>query len=95
MFQKNSGIFDEKEAIFITKLGKYSLKDTMECGQCFRYEKIERADGYDEYMTITGGELIRVVQRTKDELIFPGMSDNVFESVARHYFSLDSDLDAV
>ena len=95
MFQKNTGIFDEKEAIFVTELGKYNLKDTMECGQCFRYERIERPDGYDEYMTVTGGVLIRVVQREPGELIFPGMSDDVFESVARPYFSLDTDLTSV
>ena len=95
MFQKNSGIFDDKEAIFVTGLGKYNLKDTMECGQCFRYEKIDRIDGYDEYMTVTGSALIRVVQRSKGELIFPEMSDEIFEKIARPYFRLDTDLDAV
>lgn len=95
MFQKNSGIFDDKEAIFVTGLGKYNLKDTMECGQCFRYEKIDRIDGYDEYMTVTGSALIRVVQRSEGELIFPEMSDEIFEKIARPYFRLDTDLDAV
>ena len=95
MFQKNTGIFDEKEAIFVTGLGKYNLRDTMECGQCFRYERIERSDGYDEYMTVTGNALIHVVQRTEGELIFPEMSDEIFDTIARPYFSLDTDLNVV
>jgi N-glycosylase/DNA lyase len=67
----------------------------MECGQCFRYEKIERDDGYTEYMTVTKGKLIHVVQREIGELIFKEMSDEDFESIARPYFSLDTDLAAI
>ena len=52
----------------------------MECGQCFRYEQIPRNDGYTEYMTVVGDELIRVVQVTEGELIFPGMSDEALKS---------------
>ncbi len=95
MFEKKTIIFDAKEAILVTELGRYSLKDTMECGQCFRYEKIDRQDGCDEYMTVVGGRLIRVAQRTAGELIFPEMDDEVFESVARKYFSIDRDLRAI
>ena len=95
MFQKITGKFDGKEAILVTGLGKYNLRDTMECGQCFRYESVEREDGYTEYMTVTGNALIRVVQREVGELIFPEMSDEMFESVARPYFNLDTDLSAV
>ncbi len=95
MFEKNHIIFDRESAIEVSGLGKYSLRDTMECGQCFRYERIERGDGADEYMTVVGDRLIRVVQREAGSLIFPGMTDEVFDSVAREYFALDRDLSAV
>ena len=95
MFEKNRIIFDKTESIKVTNLGNYSLSDTMECGQCFRYEKIERTDGASEYMTITANTLIRVVQEKPGELIFKGMSDEIFENVARPYFALDTDLEAV
>ena len=95
MFEKFESVFDGKKAIFVKGIGSYSLKDTMECGQCFRYEKIERCDGYDEYMTVVRKELIRVVQVTRGELIFPGMSDEVFMTVAVPYFALDRDLEAI
>lgn len=95
MFEKFESRFDEKNAIKVTGLGPYSLSDTMECGQCFRYEKIERADGIDEYLTVVGGELIRVAQVKRGELYFIEMTDEVFESVAVPYFSLGRDLDTV
>jgi len=95
MFEKNRIIFDKIESIQVTGLGNYSLRDTMECGQCFRYERIPRNDGAEEYMTITQSTLIRVVQRERGELIFKGMSDETFESIARPYFSIDTDLEEV
>ena len=95
MFKKFEGEFDGKRAIYVQDLGAYSLSDTMECGQCFRYERCERADRADEYMTVVGDEIIKVVQVRPGELIFPEMTDEVFESVAVPYFSLERDLDEV
>ena len=95
MFEKFSGHFDGKAAIYVKNLGAYSLSDTMECGQCFRYERVPREDGTDEYITVVGKELIRVAQEARGELIFPEMSDDVFTSVAVPYFALDRDLESV
>ena len=95
MFKKFDGQFDGKNAIYVQDLGAYSLADTMECGQCFRYEKVEREDGADEYITVVGNELIRVAQVRPGELIFPEMSESVFNSVAIPYFSLERDLEEV
>lgn len=95
MFEKFTSVFDGKEAITVKNLGRYNLEYTMECGQCFRYERIPRNDGYTEYMTVVGDELIRVVQVTEGELIFPGMSDEVFTRVAVPYFALCRDLGEV
>ena len=95
MFEKIHGKLYSRPAIFVRGLGDYSLRDTMECGQCFRYEKIERDDSFDEYMTVTKDKLIRVVQKEKGELIFPEMDDDTFEEVARPYFNLDTNLSEV
>ena len=95
MFKKNIITYDGEPSIQVTGLGEYSLTDTMECGQCFRYERIERADGHAEYMTVVGDHLIRVAQTKGGELVFKGMSDELFESVARPYFNLDLALNAV
>ena len=92
MFEKFKTVYDGKETIGARGLGRYSLADTMECGQCFRYERIERDDGYVEYMTVVGGDLIRVAQRECGELLFPDMSEETFERVAVPYLALDRDL---
>ena len=95
MFEKFNDQFDGKSAIYVKNLGAYSLSDTMECGQCFRYEKVQRPDQIDEYITVVGKELVRVAQKEHGELIFPDMSDDVFTSVAVPYFALNRDLETV
>ena len=95
MFEKFDTQFDGKAAILVSGLGPYSLKDTMECGQCFRYERIERDDGVDEYITVVENELIRVAQAKRGEIYFIGMSDKVFYDVAVPYFALERSLDEV
>ncbi len=95
MFRKNRVNTAEGEAIAVTLPYEYNLRDTMECGQCFRYERIERTDGAVEYISVVGKEILRVIQRDKNELIFPGMSDDVFENTARPYLALDTDLDII
>ena len=95
MFEKFNGQFEGKDAIIVKGLGAYSLADTMECGQCFRYEKIERTDGIDEYITVVKEELIRVAQKERGELIFLEMTEDAFAKIAAPYFSLERDLNAV
>ena len=95
MFEKFDTVFDGKKAIGVKNLCTYSLYDTMECGQCFRYERVPRDDEYTEYMTVVGDHLIRVAQKNPGELIFPDMDDETFDSVAVPYFSLKRDLDEV
>ena len=95
MFEKFASQFDGKNAILVRGLGPYSLKDTMECGQCFRYERIERVDSIDEYVTVVGDVLVHVAQERRGEVYFIEMTDEVFERVAVPYFSLERELEAV
>jgi len=82
-------------ALVITGLGQYSLKDTLECGQCFRYQLIKESEGYVEYMMPVRDKLFFVGQKTPGELIFYGISDEDFESFAVPYFSLDTDYEKI
>ena len=81
----------ERSAISVTVPGRYSLEDTFSCGQCFRFEEIKREDGYVEYFTVVGNELIFVGQKNRGELIFYDIDDKTFDSVLRPYFDLDTD----
>ena len=95
MYNKKRQIVNGKEAIVVTGLGKYSLSDTLECGQCFRYERVQTNSDGDEYVIVVKGVLINVAQYTEGELVFYGISDSDFENVAVPFFVLDYDLEAI
>lgn len=95
MFRENFSIKKEvvraREATVVCGLGEYSLPDTLECGQCFRYEPTVIEDGYREYITVVADSLITVGQRKLGELIFYGTDEEELENVIRPYFTLDTD----
>ena len=94
-FSKEKTTLDGREAIVVTMPGYYSLADTMECGQCFRYELVRNDEKMLEYIIPVGEVLIDVGQREAGELIFFELSDEDFERVARPYFTLDTDYEAI
>ena len=95
MFYERISMHDGKDAIRVWGLGSYSLKDTFECGQCFRYELIREDENYTEYMTVVGENIITVAQFCVGELYFIGMTDEDFKSVAVPYFTLQTDYEAI
>ena len=95
MFQKKKELYRGKEAIVISGLSSMSLSDTFLCGQAFRFEETVREEGYIEYMTVVGGVLIFVGQRTAGELIFYTSSDDEFNEIIAPYFDLETDYEAV
>ncbi len=104
MFNKKRASLFGRDALIIDGLCDYSLEDTLECGQCFRHLKLcptdtvpapADAENYVEYMTVVGKYLITVGQRSRSELIFYNVADDVFDKVCVPYFSLDRDYDAI
>ena len=103
LFNKKMTKIENREALIVTGLGDYSLADTFECGQAFRFIRIspddegrknaigEKYDGYVEYMTVVGERLIFVGQKEAGELIFFGITEDEFDSVCVPYFALDID----
>ncbi|MBQ7363826.1 MAG: DNA-3-methyladenine glycosylase 2 family protein [Clostridia bacterium] len=92
MFSKIRKTVFGRNALVVSGLGDYSLTDTMECGQCFRYERVEAIPSLTEYRTVVGTLLIDVGQRVRGELIFFDITDEEFERAVRPYFALDTDL---
>ncbi len=81
-------------ALVVSRLGDMSLKDTLECGQAFRYEELVTEENYTEYLTVAMGRLIFVGQRCPGELIFYGMNTDDLPMLTG-YFGLDLDYAAV
>ena len=95
MFDKKRVIIDNKDAILVTGLGEYDLEATMECGQCFRYERVNRQGGKKQYLTVVGDLLISVYQDVRGELIFFDLTDEQFEKIIVPYFALSRPLDDI
>jgi N-glycosylase/DNA lyase len=77
--------------IRVSDIGSYSLKDTLECGQCFRYECIRDEGGECEYIVTAYERVFRVASPRAGELIFYDISEEDFLNIAVPYFSLDTD----
>ncbi len=95
MFYKIDTDESGRNRITVRDLGDYDLKDTLECGQCFRYERIKEDNNYVEYMTVVGEEIIRVGQKERGELIFYGIDEKTFKFICIPYFALETDYDEI
>ena len=107
MFTKKTTNFEGREAIAVSGLGDYSLSDTFECGQAFRFVCIspdsqgavnsigEKYESYREYMTVVDDKLIFVGQKEAGELFFFGIDDEIFYRICVPYFALDVDYAAI
>ena len=79
-----------KMALFVDGLGRYSLKDTLECGQCFRFDRVE-GEYADEYCGMAGEHFVHVAQQKAGELIFIGADERAYHDYLENYFALDVD----
>ena len=75
-------------SVCVGGLGDFSLKDTLECGQCFRWN--ESGEGFDG---VVEGRFCHAEQRG-DELVL-SVSREDFDSLWRDYFDLDRDYGAL
>jgi N-glycosylase/DNA lyase len=73
-------------------LGKYSLRDTLECGQCFRFERIDAPESDGEiYIVTTPYGVVKVGQKIPGELIFYDTDGEIGEEI-KDFFALDRPL---
>ena len=72
----------------VLKVDCFNLKDTLECGQCFRWEKDNEED--NTYIGVLKDRVIKVKQIENKLYIDSSNYDNL-ESVVKKYFDLDVD----
>ena len=68
------------------KVTDFSLSQTLECGQCFNFEKISD----DEYIVVAFGRMLHVRQ-SEDKLEFLNASDDDINKIWINYFDLERD----
>ena len=85
-----------REASVVRDLGDYCLRDTLECGQLFRYERVTEGEHLpDHYVVTAAGRVIEVAQREPGELIFFGVDDAASDPAIRELFALDTSLEEI
>lgn len=91
MFVKKQKDLERGEYFEISEISPFSLSDTLECGQAFRYEPIEKTEEYDEYLIITGDNLFTARQNADGALLIFGTTEERLYSDIIPYLSLDVD----
>jgi len=76
----------EGEAVTLTGYDSFNITETLECGQCFRFEKINE----NEYHIIAFSKSL-FVRQTEDKTIFYKTSIHEFEELWIPYFDLNND----
>ena len=74
----------------ISGVSPFSLKQTLDCGQCFRWDELE--DG--SFVGVVGKTVCRIKQ-TDDTLTFFDTDKDYFETFWKNYFDFDLDYNAI
>ncbi|SDN22161.1 DNA-3-methyladenine glycosylase family protein [Lachnospira pectinoschiza] len=68
----------------------FDLEQTLECGQCFHFEKIAEQD----YVLTAYNRALHIAQKD-DELVFYNTDKSDFDNIWKMYFDLDRDYEAI
>ncbi|MDR2648547.1 MAG: DNA-3-methyladenine glycosylase 2 family protein [Clostridiales bacterium] len=80
----------EGDTATLTDCVGFNIAETLECGQCFRYEKL----GEDEYHIIAHARSL-FIRRISDKILFYKTTLQEFEDIWIPYFDLNRDYRAV
>ena len=74
--------------------GAYDLAKTLDCGQCFRWERVENTPHECEFVGVAHGKLISAAADGNALTVY-NTDKADFENIWLHYFALDEDYDAI
>lgn len=80
----------EENEIVIHGVKNFNIKQILECGQCFRFEKVKELD----YIIVANQRVIEVIQND-DNVIILNSSKEDFNNIWKEYFDLETDYDKV
>lgn len=72
--------------IIIEELSDFDLEQTLECGQCFRFEKLSD----HKYVIVAHKKILKIKQDATSVILY-NTTVNEFETIWKNYFDLDRD----
>ena len=79
-------IYTEDNNVIITGVKDFKLSQTLECGQCFHFAKLQD----EEYLISARQRLLHISQK-EDTLTFYNTGIEDYDNIWRKYFDLDRD----
>lgn len=76
--------------VIISELTDFDLFQTMECGQCFNYEIIDK-----ETIAIVANKRLVIAKQIDNEITLFDMSKEEFEGYFKNYFDIDTDYEKI
>ena len=92
LLEKKSNIkLGEKMSVLrISDLKYFSVDKIFDCGQCFRFNKVQNSLHESEYSGIAFGKFISFAQDGNDLYVY-NCTEEEFEGIWKHYLALDTD----
>lgn len=85
-----NNIIYESDKVILKGVKNFNIKQTFECGQCFRWEKVNDSD----YIGVAHGRVIELVQ-DGDTVTILNTNEEDFKNIWFNYFDLDRDYNAI
>jgi len=83
--------YTQKEnKIIMSKFDSFDIKEILECGQCFRFDKID-----ENYYSIVAFNKVLYIKQKEDIVEFEPCSINDFENIWIDYFDLKTDYNEI
>ena len=80
----------EEDKVIIEGVRNFNIKQILECGQCFRWDKISDTN----YILVAYGRVIEVLQND-DEVVIYNSNEEDFNNIWLNYFDLERNYDEI
>ena len=80
----------EEDKVIIQEVKNFNIKQILECGQCFRWDKISDSN----YIIVAYGKVIEVIQNNNEVTIY-NTNEEDFNNIWINYFDLERNYDDI
>lgn len=87
----NMEINEKNGNLYVSGIEDFHLAQTLECGQCFHFEKV----GENDYFLSAKGRFLHICQQEDCSVIFYDTDKRTFEDIWVDYFDLERDYGAI